>query len=60
MSQAIDSAICVLRLGPTTGYVVLHNKNPTDVVSTVAILLRGLSGLSGVPSVVVWTKAIHW
>ena len=59
VNRAVGSAIYVLGLVPTIGYMVLRNRTVSDLVNTVAILLRGLSGLS-VPSVVVWTKAIPW
>ena len=49
----IGSAIYVLELVPAIGHVVLRNRTVSDLVSTVAILWCGLSGLSGMPSVVV-------
>ena len=55
VSPYLDSALCVIGLVPTIGYVVLHHDNPSDYVGTIAVMFNGLSG---VPSPIIWNSAI--
>ncbi|KAL8660560.1 MAG: hypothetical protein Q9202_006414 [Teloschistes flavicans] len=55
VSPYIDSALCVIGLVPTIGYIVRSHKAPSDYVGTLAV---ALNGISGVPSPVIWNSDV--